>query len=88
MAIELEKFDKKTFVNYLDNAKGLIQKASDLGQKLAQDYDTVLFVGCGAPNRIVRLINHYVDLKVKSTRVLSYLPAEFIHIDPKLLNLN
>ncbi|MHA2252819.1 MAG: SIS domain-containing protein [Candidatus Kariarchaeaceae archaeon] len=84
--MKLDKFNKNEFVDHLDNAKGLIDTASELGQKLATEYATVVFVGCGAPNRIVRLINHYVDLKVKTTRVQSYLPAEFIHIDPQFID--
>ncbi len=85
MPLKIDEFKKKAFVDYLDNAKGMIETAADLGQKLAKDYDNIAFVGCGAPNRTVKLINHYVDLKVK-TIVKSFLPAEFIHTDPQYID--
>jgi fructoselysine 6-phosphate deglycase len=80
------KFDKEEFREYLESAKMMINEASEYGQQLAADFDTVVFVGCGAPNRTARLINHYVDLKVGFTRILSYLPAEFIQIDPQFID--
>ena len=64
----------------------MINEASEYGRQLAADFDTMVFVGCGAPNRTARLVDHYVDTKVGSTRIRSYLPAEFTHIDPPFID--
>lgn len=64
----------------------MINEASEYGQQLAADFDTMVFVGCGAPNRTARLIDHYVDTKVGSTRIRSYLPAELTQIDPQFID--
>ncbi|MCY3411150.1 MAG: SIS domain-containing protein [Candidatus Heimdallarchaeota archaeon] len=79
-------FDKQEFLNFLSSSVSKIDKASEFGQELASDYDKLVFIGCGAPNRTARLINHFVDLKVGFTRMKSYLPAEFIHIDPQYID--
>lgn len=86
MKLVPDKFDKKEFLGHLESSRDMIERASEFGEKLAIDYDTMVFVGCGAPNRTARLVNHYVDLKVGLTRMRSYLPAEFIDIDPDFLD--
>ena len=79
-------FDKEEFRENLETARTMIDEASEYGRQLAADFDTMVLVGCGAPNRTARLINHYVDLKVGLTRIRSYLPAEFTQIDPQFID--
>jgi fructoselysine 6-phosphate deglycase len=64
----------------------MIDEASEYGRQLAADFDTMVFVGCGAPNRTARLVDHYVDTRVESTRIRSYLPAELTQIDPRFVD--
>lgn len=83
----MENFNRESFISSLDNAKHMIDKATKLGTELAnKSYDTLLFVGCGAPYHMVQLINHYANIHIKNTRIENYLPAEFIDINPSFVN--
>lgn len=83
----VEPFVKEEFVNYLGNAMDRLDRAVELGKELAMTgKDKVVFIGCGAPNRMIRLITHFADLHVKRTKISSYLPAEFMDIDPSYID--
>jgi len=82
----LKEFEKGKFIGHLESSKAIIYEAAALGRKLSEQYEIILLVGCGAPNRIARLINHFVNNQLGVAIVYSYLPAELIHIDPAFVN--
>lgn len=76
----VEKFNKKEFMQTLDNAIELIPEAVKLGKELSKkNFRRVFFVSCGAPNRIMMNFEYWIQKIVTDVEVRNYFPAEFIH---------
>jgi fructoselysine 6-phosphate deglycase len=83
----LQSNAKTQFINYLDRAVSLIDKAAELGRILSEKgFSKLVFVGCGAPYRVMSTITYWIEKKSTQTRCYSYYPAEFIHQDPKFID--
>lgn len=83
----MEVLDKDQFISYLKNAVDLIDEAEILGKELAKkNFDKLVFVGCGAPYRIMKSITYWIEKKCTQTRVFSYYPAELINQNPKFID--
>ena len=83
----MEILDKNQFVSYLKGAIDLIDEAVTLGKELAEKkFNKLVFVGCGAPYRIMSSITYWIEKKCIQTRVFSYYPAEFINQDPNFID--
>jgi fructoselysine 6-phosphate deglycase len=71
----------------LDKAVYLIDDAAELGHNLfEQGFSKLVFVGCGAPFRVMSTITYWIEKKCIETRFHVYYPAEFIHQDPRFID--
>ncbi len=83
----MEVLNKDQFISYLNNAINLIDEAVTLGKELAEkNFNKLVFVGCGAPYRIMSSIIYWIEKKCIQTRVFSYYPAELINQDPSFID--
>lgn len=74
--------DKHAIVSgYADVMVGL-DAAAALGRSLARDIDKVYFVGCGGPNRLMLVLEYWIQHYSPSLEVRRYFPAEFITQNP------
>lgn len=76
-------FDQERFLASLAPALAELDEAAQLGASLAQQgFDRLWFVGCGAPNRNMMMIEYWAQQSVTKTEVRRYFPAEFVHQNP------
>src|SRR5689334_4729220 len=74
--------DKQAIVKgYADVMAGL-DAAAALGRSLAKGVDKVYFVGCGGPNRLMLVLEYWIQHYSPSIEVRRYFPAEFITQNP------
>ena len=85
----MQSINKSQFLSYLDKAVSLIDKAAELGRILSEKkYSKLVFVGCGAPFRVMSTITYWIEKKCILTKCHAYHPAEFVHQDPKFIDEN
>jgi fructoselysine 6-phosphate deglycase len=83
----LQSVDKSQFIHYLDGAVSLIDEAAELGRNLSdKGFSKLVFVGCGAPFRVMSTITYWIEKKCTETQFSIYYPAEFVHQDPKFID--
>lgn len=84
-----EDFNRAKFLQDLDQAGKNKQAAADLGHKLGKDgVKKLYFVGCGAPNRGMAILEYWAQRYVTNLEVRRYFPAEFVDQDPAGLDEN
>ena len=84
---QMELLDKDQFIFYLKDAINLIDEAVSLGKELVEkNFNKLVFVGCGAPYRIMSSITYWIEKKCTQIRVFSYYPAELINQDPSFID--
>ncbi len=82
-------FDREKFLNDVALATESRQQAADLGRELGQKgLKRLYFVGCGAPNRIMLILEYWAQRYVTDLDVRRYFPAEFVHQNPAALDEN
>jgi fructoselysine 6-phosphate deglycase len=80
-------FDRNAFLAALEPAVNSLDQAAQLGKALAQQgFNRLWFVGCGAPNRNMAVIEYWAQQIVVNTEVRRYFPAEFVHQNPAAID--
>lgn len=80
-------FDRDAFLAALESAVNGLDQAAQLGADLAaKGVKRLYFVGCGAPNRSMSVIEYWAQRVVVNTEVRRYFPAEFVHQGPAALD--
>ena len=74
--------DTETIAADLQGATGCIDEAAALGRDLAERFDRIYFVACGAPNRTMLGLQYWIERESPSFEVRRYFPAEFMALDP------
>jgi fructoselysine 6-phosphate deglycase len=78
---------KSEFIQYLDKAVSLVNEAADLGRFIHEKgFTKLVFVGCGAPYRVMSIITYWIEKKSTQTKCYTYYPAEFVHQDPNFID--
>ncbi|MBW0448289.1 SIS domain-containing protein [bacterium M00.F.Ca.ET.228.01.1.1] len=78
-------FDQETFAQSLTGATDEIARAAAFGRDIATRIDRVIFVACGAPNRIMLGLQYWIEHYSRTLEVRRFFPAEFMAQDtPRL----
>ena len=86
-AIMAQDFDRVQYFKDLENSLDTLKEAAQLGADLgAQSHKRLLFVACGAPNRVMALWEYWLQRYTTKLEIRRYFPAEFIHQDPPILD--
>lgn len=79
-------FDREGFLKSLEVARGKLDAAADLGNQLSQqDFRRLYFIGCGAPNRLMSIVEYWGQRVATQIELRRYFPAEFVHQAPAAL---
>ena len=82
-------FNRVKFLSSMQDALKEIHKAAKLGTELAKKgILRIIFVGCGAPNRAMSVIQYWLELTAKNLHCRRYFSAEFINQNPPILDQN
>jgi fructoselysine 6-phosphate deglycase len=82
-------FDRAKFFQDLDQAVKTAGDAAALGADLGKkDFKRLYFVGCGAPNRNMSVLEYWARRHAVTLDVRRYFPAEFVHQNPAALDEN
>jgi len=84
-----QDFDREGFIRSLEVAvQGRLQ-AAQLGEELGgKGFKRLYFVGCGAPNRLMAMMEYWGQRVAVNTEIRRYFPAEFINQNPASLDEN
>ncbi len=82
-----QDFDREGFMQSLASAvEGRLQ-AAQLGEELGRKgYKRLYFVGCGAPNRLMAMMEYWAQRIAVNTEIRRYFPAEFVNQNPASLD--
>lgn len=84
-----QDFDREGFLQSLEIAVQGRLEAARLGEELAQrGFKRLYFVGCGAPNRLMALMEYWAQRIAVNVELRHYFPAEFVHQNPASLDKN
>ena len=84
-----QDFDREAFIQSLGVATQGRLKAAQLGEELGRKgFKRLYFVGCGAPNRLMALMEYWAQRIAVNTEIRRYFPAEFVNQDPASLDKN
>ncbi|MEA2071005.1 MAG: SIS domain-containing protein [Asgard group archaeon] len=87
MPLQMEPFNRDSFIQSLQNAIELIPQAEKLGKELSKrNFNRLFFVGCGAPNRIMLNFEYWIQKIVTKLEIRNYFPAEFINQNTNALD--
>ena len=80
-------FDRKKFINDLQQALEVKEKTALLGAKLVQEgIERVYFVGCGAPNRAMSIVQYELERLARTLDIRRYYPAELVTQTPPTID--
>ncbi|MCL4236988.1 MAG: SIS domain-containing protein [Anaerolineae bacterium] len=84
-----QDFDRNAFIQSLDAATQGRLKAAQLGEELGRKgFKRLYFVGCGAPNRLMAMMEYWAQRIAVNTEIRRYFPAEFVSQNPASLDEN
>lgn len=84
-----QDFDREGFLQSLEIAVQGRLEAARLGEEMAQKgFKRLYFVGCGAPNRLMALMEYWAQRIAVNVELRRYFPAEFVHQNPASLDEN
>jgi fructoselysine 6-phosphate deglycase len=82
-----DHFDKTDFVNQFSFALGQVEKADGFGKEFASEkVNRIIFVGCGAPYYLMRLLAYWGQKSATNTDIRVYYSAELIAQDPAAID--
>jgi len=82
-------FDRGKFLKDIEQAAENKHEAASLGSELSKKgLNRLYFVGCGAPNRGMSILEYWAQRYVTGLEVRRYFPAEFVHQNPAALDEN
>lgn len=80
-------FNPEAFLKGLEPAVSAIEQNARLGVELGQKgYKRLYFIGCGAPNRNMSVIEYWAQQIAVNTELRRYFPAEFVNQNPAALD--
>lgn len=78
---------EKKYVNGLQGALGNLGAACQFGAEMAErGINRLIFVGCGAPHRVMASINYWVEKVATTVETALFYPAEFVAQQPKKID--
>lgn len=83
MAVDSIRTD---IVAALQGAADVVRKSAAFGREIANKYDKIYFVSCGAPNRSMLTLEYWLQHYSSSFEVRRYFPAEFMAQAPASLD--
>ena len=87
MTIKKPQFDRSEFIEQFKGALDLFKEAERLGKEFAAEgIDRVIFVGCGAPHYMMRLLAYWGQKYTVSTDIRVFYSAELISQDPTAID--
>lgn len=82
-----EDFNKEVFLKALEPAVVALEKTAQLGADLGtKGFKRLYFVGCGAPNRNMGVIEYWAKRSAVNLDIRLYFPAEFVNQNPAALD--
>lgn len=82
-----QDFDREGFIQSLASAVEERLQAAQLGEELGRKgYKRLYFVGCGAPNRLMAMMEYWAQRIAVNTEIRRYFPAEFVNQNPASLD--
>jgi fructoselysine 6-phosphate deglycase len=82
----IAEIDKDAIIKRLKPASEELYKAESIGKQHAERIDRIIFIGCGAPNRIMLGLQYWLEHFSPSIEVRRYFPAEFLTLNPPSLD--
>lgn len=79
--------DEAQFIAQFDVAKANLRNYFDRGVALSDEIKRVYFIGCGAPNRLMKALQFWIESLSASLEVRTYFPADFMDINPPRLDV-
>lgn len=83
------EFDRNAFLSALETPKDAADKAAELGATFGnRGAKRIYFVGCGAPNRMMAIVQYWLEHLSGELEIRRYFPAEFISQKPSRIDEN
>ena len=87
MAINSPQFNRSEFIGQFTGTHDQLENAERLGKEFAgQGINRVIFVGCGAPHYMMRLLAYWGQKSAVSTDIRVYYSAELVSQDPAAID--
>jgi fructoselysine 6-phosphate deglycase len=87
VCIMAKRFNRKAFLHSMLPVQSECIKAAQMGRELARmGIRRIYFVGCGAPNREMSVMEYWLQKNTKKIETRRYFPAEFVAQNPRNLD--
>ena len=87
MAINNPQFDRSEFIGQFTGALDQLEDAERFGKEFAAEgINRIIFVGCGAPHYMMRLLAYWGQKNAVNTDIRVYYSAELVSQDPAAID--
>lgn len=82
----LAAFDAPVYRASLAGARARLAEAEALGRSLARKAKRLVFIGCGASDRLMAVAHYWAELHAQALDLRRYFPAEVMVMDPPVFD--